>query len=297
MIPSLVKNARNVMVLGGGTMGAGIAQVAAAAGHRVSLVDKSNDILTRSRGGIEKSLTRIASKKLENPDEAAKWKTDVLDRITITDDLTKACSDTDLVVEAIIEDIGIKQTVWKEIDSKSPKNAIFASNTSSLSIKKMADVTGRPDQFGGLHFFSPVPMMKLVEVVSTVDTSAATREALTDFTKEIGKKPIQCKDTKGFVVNRLLVPLLMEAIRMVERGDASIEDIDLAMKLGAGHPMGPLELSDAIGNDVTNLIIHGWNKETPEDPLFNPSPMLTQMIADGKLGNKVGKGFYDKSQK
>eukprot|EP01064_Diplonema_japonicum_P036757 TRINITY_DN8374_c6_g1_i1.p1 TRINITY_DN8374_c6_g1~~TRINITY_DN8374_c6_g1_i1.p1 ORF type:complete len:314 (+),score=96.30 TRINITY_DN8374_c6_g1_i1:50-943(+) len=287
--------ARNVMVLGGGTMGAGISQVAAVAGHTVRLVDLSESVLGKSKAGIEKSLTRVAGKKYkETPAEGEAWVKSVMGNIEFQTDSVKAVRESDLVIEAIVENLDIKNKVWSMLDKEAPEETIFASNTSSLAIKDMAVSTSRPDRFGGLHFFSPVPMMKLVEVVSTEQTSKSTTEALTAFSKDIGKTPIACKDTKGFVVNRLLVPLLMEAIRMVERGDASIEDIDTAMKLGAGHPMGPLMLSDAIGNDVIDSIIHGWHKETPEDPLFNPSPLLSQMVADGKLGIKAGKGWYSK---
>eukprot|EP01061_Rhynchopus_euleeides_P038301 TRINITY_DN65775_c0_g1_i1.p2 TRINITY_DN65775_c0_g1~~TRINITY_DN65775_c0_g1_i1.p2 ORF type:complete len:314 (+),score=151.35 TRINITY_DN65775_c0_g1_i1:109-942(+) len=274
-------------------MGAGIAQVTAAAGKKVVLVDKNADILEKSRNAITKSITKIASKKFAaEPEQGEKWVADVIGSIRVETDGNAAASNASLVIEAIVENMDIKKSVWAELDKHAPAEALFASNTSSLSIGEMAKATQRPAQFGGLHFFSPVPMMKLVEVVQAETTSDETFDALFAFSKEIKKVPIKCKDTKGFVVNRLLVPFLMEAVRMVERGDATIEDIDTAMKLGAGHPMGPLQLSDAVGLDVTNAIIQGWHKEEPEEPLFKPSPLLEKLVAEGRLGMKVGKGFY-----
>jgi 3-hydroxyacyl-CoA dehydrogenase len=173
-----------------------------------------------------------------------------------------------------------------------PEHTIFASNTSSLPITEIASVTKRQDRFGGLHFFNPVPMMKLLEVVRTDQTSDATYKTLMEFGAALGKTCITCKDTPGFVVNRLLVPYMAEAVRMLERGDASARDIDIAMKLGAGYPMGPIELSDYVGLDTTYNIVKGWHEKYPDNPLFEPSPLLEKLVKEGKFGMKSGEGFY-----
>eukprot|EP00755_Sulcionema_specki_P015531 Sspe_Gene.59666::Locus_32783_Transcript_1_1_Confidence_1.000_Length_1127::g.59666::m.59666/K00022/HADH; 3-hydroxyacyl-CoA dehydrogenase len=282
----------NVMVLGAGTMGAGIAQVCAANKFKVTLVDTQKPVLEKSLAKIEKSMTKLLSKKIENAEELQHHVKTNMANITITTKNEEGAEQADLIIEAIIENLDVKKSVWGALDKVAPEKTLFASNTSSLSIKEIAEATGRPQNFGGLHFFSPVPLMRLVEVVKADLTSADTETTLFEFCKQIKKSPIRCKDTPGFVVNRLLVPLIMEAIRMVERGDASIEDIDTAMKLGCGHPMGPLELSDAVGNDVTKMIIDGWHQKFPEETLFNPSPLLNKMIEENKLGVKAGKGFY-----
>ncbi|MEQ2243206.1 hypothetical protein ILYODFUR_004721, partial [Ilyodon furcidens] len=171
-------------------------------------------------------------------------------------------------------------------------HSIFASNTSSLPITDIASSTSRQDRFGGLHFFNPVSMMKLVEVIATSATSQETFDSLLSFSKALGKTPVSCKDTPGFIVNRLLVPYMIEALRLHERGHGSKEDIDIAMKLGAGYPMGPFELSDYVGLDTLKFIIDGWNEKDPDNPLFTPSELLNKLVADGKLGKKTGEGFY-----
>merc|ERR1711972_826292 len=181
---------------------------------------------------------------------------------------------------------------FAEYDDKAPAKTILASNTSSLPISEIASSTLRLDRFGGLHFFNPVPVMKLLEVVRIPETSDETFNAMSAWGKAIGKYTVTCKDTRGFIVNRLLVPYLMEAVRLVERGDASAKDVDLAMKLGAGHPMGPFQLADYVGLDTTKFIMDGWSGDFPDEPLFKESPMLNQLVADGKLGRKTGEGFY-----
>ncbi|NXJ61327.1 HCDH protein, partial [Rostratula benghalensis] len=284
---------KHVTVIGGGLMGAGIAQVAAASGHTVVLVDQSDEILKKSTKGIEESLKRVTKKKFaDKPEAGAEFIEKTLKNLTTSTDAVAVVHSTDLVIEAIVENQEIKNELFKRLDKFAPEHTIFASNTSSLQITQLANSTTRQDRFGGLHFFNPVPMMKLVEVIKTPMTSQKTFESLVDFSKAVGKSPVSCKDTPGFIVNRLLVPYMMEAVRLFERGDASKEDIDVAMKLGAGYPMGPFELLDYVGLDTSKYIIDGWHSLEPNNPLFAPSPLLNKLVEEKKLGKKTGEGFY-----
>ncbi|KAM4900780.1 hydroxyacyl-coenzyme A dehydrogenase, mitochondrial isoform 2-T2 [Sylvia borin] len=300
---------KHVTIIGGGLMGAGIAQVAAASGHTVVLVDQSDEILKKSTKGIEESLKRVTKKKFaDKPEAGAEFIKKTLKNLTTSTDAASVVHSTDLVIEAIVENLDVKNQLFKTLDKFAPEHTIFASNTSSLQITKMANATTRQDRFGGLHFFNPVPMMKLVEVIKTPMTSQKTFESLVDFSKAVGKSPVSCKDTPGFIVNRLLVPYMMEAVRLFERGDAesslfiklsifslgdaSKEDIDVAMKLGAGYPMGPFELLDYVGLDTSKYIIDGWHSLEPNNPLFAPSPLLNKLVEEKKLGKKTGEGFY-----
>ncbi|XP_061441420.1 hydroxyacyl-coenzyme A dehydrogenase, mitochondrial isoform X2 [Rhineura floridana] len=268
-------------------------KIAAATGHTVILVDQSNEILNKSKQGIEDSLKRLAKKKFaDKPEAGAEFIEKTLKNLTVSTDPVSVVHSTDLVVEAIVENLAAKNELFKTLDKFAPEHTIFASNTSSLPITDIANATTRQDRFGGLHFFNPVPLMKLVEVVKTPMTSQKTFESLMDFSKALGKNPVSCKDTPGFIVNRLLVPYLMEAARLFERGDASKEDIDIAMKLGAGYPMGPFELLDYVGLDTSKYIIDGWHLLEPDNPLFAPSPLLNQLVEEKKLGKKTGEGFY-----
>jgi len=199
---------------------------------------------------------------------------------------------SDLVVEAIVEDLEIKKSLFAKIDAVAPPNTILASNTSSLSIGDIASATNRKDKFVGLHFFNPVPVMKLLEVVQTDLTDPEVVSSVTSWGQDLGKTTVPCKDTPGFIVNRLLVPFLFEAVRLVERGDATTKDVDVAMKLGAGHPMGPFELFDYIGHDTMDLIMQGWSGRYPEENLFRRSETVIKLVAEGKLGKKTGEGFY-----
>ncbi|CAF1617710.1 unnamed protein product, partial [Didymodactylos carnosus] len=190
----------------------------------------------------------------------------------------------------IVENLKIKQELFKKLDEVAP------SNTSSLPITAIAELVQRKDKFGGLHFFNPVPVMKLLEVIRTSSTSDETFQTLMDFGQALGKTTVRCKDTPGFIVNRLLVPYLMEAVRMIERGDATPEDIDTSMKLGAGHPMGPIELLDYVGLDTSKFIMDGWSKQYPDEPSFKQSQLLTKIVSEGKFGKKSGAGFYNYQQ-
>lgn len=278
---------KKVGICGLGLMGTGIAEIAAKAGIDVVAMEVADNFLQKGMARIDKSLTRAVDKgKL---DEAGKKA--VLDKIKGTTDVNDL-ADCDLVIEAIVENLDLKTTLYKTLDGIVKKDAIFASNTSSLSITEMGAATQRPDQFCGLHFFNPVPVMKLVEVVRTIATSDATFDTAKAFGEKVGKVVVSCKDTPGFVVNRLLVPYLLDAIRALQDGVATKEDIDAAMKLGCGHPMGPLELTDFVGLDTTYFIAEILFAEFKQHHYAAP-PLLKAMVKAGYLGRKSGRGFYD----
>jgi 3-hydroxybutyryl-CoA dehydrogenase len=280
---------RRVGVLGCGLMGSGIAQVAATAGRETIVRDVSQQIWDRARGGIEKSLAKFVEKgKLAAADRDA-----ALKRLTFTTATTdlKGC---DIVVEAITEDLELKNALWQELDAICPPHTIFASNTSSLTIAAMAAATKRADRFVGLHFFNPVPLMQLVEVVRAVTTSEETFRRAFAFARSLGKEAVAAKDNSGFIVNLLLVPYLLDAIRAVEHGVGSVPDIDKAMQLGCGHPMGPLTLLDFVGLDTTYRIAEIMFTEYRERR-YAPPPLLKRMVTAGLMGRKSGKGFYDYS--
>ena len=260
---------QEVVIIGGGLMGAGIAQVAAQTGHKTTLVDLSQSVLDKSNARISDSIKRVAKKKFKDDEAGAKSFVDSsLSNMYVATSPEDALTSADLVVEAVVENMGLKQKLFSEYDRIAPAKTIFASNTSSLPISEIASTSSRADRFGGLHFFNPVPVMKLLEVVRIPETSDETYDAMVAWGKAMGKVTVECKDTPGFIVNRLLVPYIMEAVRMVERGDASVKDVDTAMKLGAGYPMGPFELADYVGLDTNKFIITGWGERYPEEPLF-----------------------------
>ncbi|KAI9595676.1 hydroxyacyl-CoA dehydrogenase [Syncephalis fuscata] len=288
---------RNVTVYGSGLMGAGIVQVAAQKGFQVTMVDVNDAALNNGRSIIRSSLTRVA-RKLHPEDNTAQKKLidDVFSRVATSTDTVGAVSQADLVIEAIVENIDTKRRLFAQLDAAAPAKTVFTSNTSSLPIADIASATKRPERFGGLHFFNPVPQMKLVEVIRTADTNDAVFADLMEFSRRLGKVPVSCKDTPGFIVNRLLVPYIMEGLRLEERGDASVQDIDTAMKLGAGYPMGPFELMDYIGLDTLKFISDGWrnsNTDLNNSELVKESPTLNKLVAEGKLGRKTGSGFYE----
>jgi len=284
---------KNVTVIGGGLMGGGVAQVAAQSGCKVTLVDINDDVLKKSKDYIQTSLVRVAKKKFAGDAAGAeKFVGQTMSNLVLVTDADKAVSDSDVVIEAIVEKLDVKQDLFKRLDKIAPKHAIFASNTSSLSISDIASTSERKDKFAGLHFFNPVPVMKLLEVICTPQTSEDTFNRLMEFGKLIGKECVRCKDTPGFIVNRLLVPYMAEAMRLYERGDASCRDIDTAMKLGAGYPMGPFELMDYVGHDTTLFIMEGWSKKFPENPQFQAPESIKKLVKEGKLGKKSGEGFY-----
>jgi 3-hydroxybutyryl-CoA dehydrogenase len=280
---------QRVGVLGCGLMGSGIAQVAAAAGYETFVRDVAPPILDKGKGTIEKSLARLVEKgKLPATDRDA-----TLQRLTFTTVVAdlKSC---DMVIEAVTEDLELKNALWKELDGLCGAGTIFASNTSSLTIAEMARATSRADRFVGLHFFNPVPLMQLVEVVRTVTTSDESFKRAFAFARSLGKEAVAAKDTSGFIVNRLLVPYLLDAVRALEHGVGSVPDIDKAMQLGCGYPMGPLTLLDFVGLDTTYRIAEIMFAEYKEQRYAAP-PLLKRMVLAGLYGKKSGKGFYDYS--
>jgi len=280
---------KRVGVLGCGLMGSGIAQVAAAAGYETIVRDVSKEFLDRGRAGIEKSLAKFVEKgKL---DAGARDAT--LKRLTFTTTVADLRG-VDVVIEAITEDLALKNALFKELDGLCGPATLFASNTSSLTIAEMAAATKRADRFVGLHFFNPVPLMQLVEVVRTVTTSDEAFKRAFAFAKSLGKEAVAAKDNSGFIVNLLLVPYLLDAIRAVERGVGSVPDVDKAMQLGCAYPMGPLTLLDFVGLDTTYHIAEIMFKEYREQR-YAPPPLLKRMVLAGMYGKKSGKGFYDYS--
>ncbi len=280
---------RKVGVLGCGLMGSGIAQVAAQAGFDTVVTEVEQKFLDKGMAGIDKSLGKFVEKgKLSQSDKDACTK-----RLKASTSL-KDLAECDIIVEAITENAQVKKETYTALDSIVKKDAIFASNTSSLTITELSMATARPKQFVGLHFFNPVPLMKLVEVVRTILTTDDTFKTAYDFAKKLGKDPVSCRDNSGFIVNRLLVPYILDAIRAYEEGVGSIEDIDKAMMLGCGYPMGPFTLLDFVGLDTTYYITHVMYEEYREKRFASP-PLLRKMVLAGRFGRKSGSGFYDYS--
>ncbi len=277
-------------VIGSGLMGSGIAQIAAQAGCQVRLHDTDQGQLAKGRASIERSTAKLVEKaKLAVADREA-----ALGRIVYGTDL-EALAGADLVIEAVTENLEIKNRLWSALDRLCPSGTIFASNTSSLTIAAMAAATTRADRFAGLHFFNPVPLMALVEVVRTVGTSQETLDRLFGFVRRLGKEPVAARDSSGFIVNLLLVPFILDGIRALERGVASIADLDTAMRLGASHPMGPLTLADFVGLDTLARIGDIMFEEYRESR-YAPPPLLRRMVIAGLYGRKNGRGFYDYSK-
>jgi 3-hydroxybutyryl-CoA dehydrogenase len=279
-----------VGVVGCGLMGSGIAQVAAEAGYAVVVREVSDALVKTGLARIDSFLQKGVEKGKLTPERKA----EVMGRLAGTTKLDEL-GRCDVVIEAVVEDLDLKRDVYQALDQACPAHTIFASNTSSLSITEMAAFTKRADRFVGLHFFNPVPLMKLVEVVRSPLTSSAAFDEAYAFAKSLGKQPIKATDKTGFIVNRLLVPYLLDAIRALEEGVGSIEDIDRGMQLGCGHPMGPLTLLDFVGNDTTYYIANIMFDEFREKR-FAPPPLLKRMVQAGLLGRKAGRGFYDYSQ-
>jgi 3-hydroxybutyryl-CoA dehydrogenase len=271
----------HVLVVGAGQMGAGIAQVVAASGRRVSLHDAAPGSVERGLETMRRSLAKLAEKGGADPDE-------VLARIEPADDVVPA----DLLVEAVVEDQAVKETIFRRADETLPPAAILASNTSSIPITSLAAVTGRPDRVIGMHFFNPVPLLRLVEVIRAVQTSDETAAAITQLARDLGKEPAEARDFPGFVSNRILMPYVNEAAYALMEGVAEAEAIDTIAKLGFAHPIGPLALADLIGLDTCVAIMEVLHRGLG-DPKYAPCPLLRQYVAAGRLGRKTGRGFYE----
>ncbi|MSR20414.1 MAG: 3-hydroxybutyryl-CoA dehydrogenase [Gemmatimonadetes bacterium] len=276
-----------VGVVGCGLMGSGIAEVAARAGRDVTVREPSAELLRAGRDRIERSMERAVSKEKLSTAERDR----ALERLRFTTDLSDLAA-CDLVIEAIVEDVAAKRSLFQDLDALCGARTIFASNTSSLPISAIAAATSRPDRFVGLHFFNPVPVMALVEVVRTLLTGHEAFESAVAFVRALGKVPISAKDASGFVVNLLLVPYMLDAIRQLERGVASISDIDTGMVLGCGHPMGPFTLCDFVGLDTLHRISEIMYEEYREER-YAPPPLLRRLVTLGRFGKKNGRGFYD----
>jgi len=277
-----------VAVLGAGIMGAGITQVLARAGYTVAMRDLEQRFVDKGLATIRGNLERaVARGKLEAAAAAA-----VLARVRGTVDLKDAVADADLVIEAVVEVMAIKQAVFQELDQLCPARTLFASNTSGLSITEMAAVTKRPQQLIGMHFFNPVPVMQLVELIRGFETTDETFDCCRAVLEKAGKTPVEVREAPGFAVNRILCPMINEAIFVLAEGVAAAADIDRAMMLGANHPIGPLALADMVGLDTLLLVLEGLHRELGEDK-YRPAPLLRKMVRAGHLGRKSGRGFYD----
>lgn len=278
---------KKVAVIGGGTMGNGITHVFAMNDFQVTLIETKKEFADRALATITRNLERMVSKEKISEEK----KNDTLTNIAVSLNIAEGVKDVDLVIEAVPEDLAIKTSVWKQVDESAPDHAIFGSNTSSISITKLAAITSRSEQFIGMHFFNPVPVMKLVEIVRGLETSDDVYNSIEETSKKLNKIPVPVNDMPGFVSNRVLMPMINEAIFAVYEGVATPENVDQVMMLGMAHPMGPLRLADFIGLDVCldilNVLYEGF-----KDPKYRPCPLLVKMVDAGKLGNKTGEGFF-----
>ncbi|CAI5450639.1 unnamed protein product [Caenorhabditis angaria] len=283
-----------ISILGAGMMGAGIAQVCIQNGYPVHLYGRSEAKLLEAKEKLKKNLIRIAGKKNSGmePEGLAQIADVQLANLHIFTEISSAVEESSMVIEAVAENLDLKLELFETVQKTCPKNCLLITNTSSLKLAQMTPVIQDPSLFAGLHFFNPVPVMKLVEVVSTDETSDETKTTLFEFCKEIGKLPVAAKDTAGFIVNRLLIPYLMDSIRMLERGDATKEDIDTAMRFGTSYPMGPIELCDYVGLDILQSTLKIFRESVPGDNRFAPSELMDKLVAEGKLGRKTKQGFY-----
>merc|ERR1711872_990953 len=284
---------KEVVVIGGGLMGTGIAQVSAQSNHKITLVDLNQEILNKAEKRIQTSIGRVAKKTFKDDTKAGEeFVATSLSNIAYATNGEAALASADIIVEAISEVLPLKQKLFKQWDEMCPEKTISATNTSFLKVGDVMKDVGRLDRCGGLHFFNPVPVMKLLEVVRIPQTSDETFASMTAWGKAIGKYTVTCKDTRGFIVNALLGPYISDAIAMVERGDATYQDVDAAVKLGLGYPMGPFELLDYTGIDL-----HKHINDNADPAMRRPSKMIDQMVAEGKLGMKTGEGFYKYNKK
>ncbi len=282
-----IQDIKNVTVVGGGTMGNGIVQVFASFGYNVTLVDLNQEVLDKAVAGISKSLDRFVKKERIT----AEKKDSTMALIATSTDLNVA-KDSQLVIEAVSEVLAIKLKIFEQLETICPDDTIFASNTSSLPITQLASATNRPSQFIGMHFMNPVPMMKLIELIRGMATSEETFKLIKELSEKLGKTPVEVNDYPGFIANRILMPMINEAVFALFEGVGTAEAIDNVMKLGMAHPMGPLQLADFIGLDVCLAILEVMH-DGFGDPKYRPCPLLVKMVQAGYLGRKSGKGFYD----
>ncbi len=281
----------NIAVIGSGTMGNGIAHVFAQSGHQVQMIDIDQNALEKGKKSIEKNLDRQVKKEKISEDDKQK----TLGNISASTDLKSAAQNIDLAVEAVSEDIDTKTKIFQQLDQNAPSEAILASNTSSISITKLGAATNRSHQVIGMHFMNPVPVMKLVEIIRGYSTTDKVTQKITETAEKLGKVPVEAHDYPGFVANRILMPMINEAIYTKWQGIAGVQEIDTVMKLGMAHPMGPLQLADFIGLDVCHSILEVLH-DGFGDGKYAPCPLLTNMVTAGKLGAKSGEGFYDYSE-
>lgn len=262
-------------------------------GFHVTIVGRNSEKLAQCKAKIKNGVSRSGKKKFSEIEAQNEYVDACLDNLNLVEKYDDAnLEEADLVIEAIVENLKVKQKLLSEIENKLSESCIVATNTSSFLLEDVSDKFSRKSHFAGLHFFNPVPAMKLVEVIEGSQTTEIVYKTLLSFCKQLGKTPVKSKDTPGFIVNRLLIPYLLESMRMAERKDASVEDIDVAMKLGTGHPMGPFELLDYIGLDTMKFIVDGWHQRFPDDPRFVPCETLDTLVQEGKLGRKTGQGFH-----
>ncbi|CAI4223523.1 unnamed protein product [Auanema sp. JU1783] len=283
----------HIAILGYGLMGSGIAQICLQNGYKVSIYGRNPKRLVECSERIRWGLVKHASKANKLDKEEVNSVVDQqMSCLSYNTVISKVVQNADMVIEAVAEDLQLKRKIFEEVQEYCPSNALLITNTSSIRLMDIVECIENPAHFAGLHFFNPVPLIKLVEVVSTSLTSDETKQVLIEFCRTIDKTSIACKDTPGFIVNRLLIPYLIESIRMVERGDATMEDIDAGMRCGTNYPMGPLELCDYVGLDTLQNVMKVWRESMPNDSRFEPCALLDSLVEQGKLGRKTKQGFY-----